>query len=161
MNLYAINDQIMRAFEAAVDPDTGEVVNEEAYEALDSLQMEFSERAEGILLYIKNLRAESEALKKEKQAFESRQRAAEKKAESLTKYIAGVLGGEKFKTERVSATWRKSETVEYVGDVMSLPDDCIRVKEPEIDKTELKKKLKSGVQIAGAYMIAKNNIQIK
>ncbi len=161
MNLYEIDDKIKQAFEGSVDLETGEIIDLEAYEALNSLQMDFNEKAEGILLWIKNLKAEAEALKKEKQAFEARQKAATNRAESLTRYISGVLNGDAFKTSRVSATWRKSEAVEYTGEVTALPEDCLRLKDPEIDKTELKRLLKSGVEIPGAQVIVKNNIQIR
>lgn len=161
MNLYTINDLIIRAFESAVDAETGEIVNEEAYEALDGLQMIFAKKTEGILLLIKNLKAESEALKKEKQVFEARQKAAENKAESLTRYVAKILNGEKFKTERVAVSWRKSETAEYTGRIEDLPEECIRLKAPELNKTELKKLLKEGTKIPGAELLTKNNIQIK
>ena len=161
MNLYDIDQAIEAAFEDAIDMETGEIVNEEAYKALDSLQMEFDKKAEGVLLWIKNLSAEAESLKKEKQAFESRQKAAEKKAESLVHYIAGVLNGKKFKTDRVEVRWRKSESVEYCGDVLKLPKECIREKEPEINKAALKKLLKEGNAIEGAQLVTKQNIQIK
>ena len=161
MNLYAINDLITQAFESAVDMETGEIVNADAYEALDSLQMAFDQKAEGILLWIKNLTAEAEALKKEKLAFAERQSAAERKAESLKKYISGVLCGNKFQTEKVSVTWRKSEAVEYAGNVYDLPEELLKYKEPEINKTELKKRLKAGEVIAGAELVQRNNMQIK
>lgn len=161
MNLYAINDLITQAFESAVDMETGEIVNAEAYEALDSLQMAFDQKTEGILLWIKNLTAEAEALKKEKLAFAERQSAAERKAESLKKYISGVLCGNKFQTEKVSVTWRKSEAVEYAGNVYDLPEEFLKYKEPEINKTELKKRLKAGEVIAGAELVQRNNMQIK
>lgn len=161
MNLYAINDLITQAFESAVDMETGEIINAEAYEALDSLQMAFDQKAEGILLWIKNLAAEAEALKKEKQAFAERQAATERKAESLKKYIAGVLCGNKFQTEKVSVTWRKSEAVEYTGNVYDLPEELLKFKEPELNKTELKKRLKAGEKIAGAELVQRNNMQIK
>lgn len=161
MNLYAINDLITQAFESAVDLETGEIVNAEAYEALDSLQMAFDQKAEGILLWIKNLTAEAEALKKEKLAFAERQSAAERKAESLKKYISGVLCGNKFQTEKVSVTWRKSEAVEYAGNVYDLPEELLKYKEPEINKTELKKRLKAGEIINGAELVQRNNMQIK
>ena len=96
MNLYEINERIMEAFDAAVDPETGEIIDSDAYQALNDLQMQLDEKAEGILLWIKNLRAQAEALKKEKQAFESRQQAAERKAESLKQYISNVLKGKRF-----------------------------------------------------------------
>lgn len=161
MNLYAINDLITQAFESAVDMETGEIANADAYEALDSLQMEFDKKAEGILLWIKNLTAEAEALKKEKLAFAERQSAAERKAESLKKYISGVLCGNKFQTEKVSVTWRKSEAVEYAGNVYDLPEELLKYKEPEINKTELKKRLKAGEVINGAELVQRNNMQIK
>ena len=161
MNLYAINDLITQAFESAVDMETGEIVNADAYEALDSLQMAFDQKAEGILLWIKNLTAEAEALKREKLAFAERQSAAERKAESLKKYISGVLCGNKFQTEKVSVTWRKSEAVEYAGNVYDLPEELMKYKEPEINKTELKKRLKAGEVIAGAELVQRNNMQIK
>ena len=37
MNLYEIDARIMEALEAAVDEETGEIVNEKAYAALDAL----------------------------------------------------------------------------------------------------------------------------
>ena len=161
MNLYEINSQIMAAFEAAVDMETGEIINEEAYEALNGLQMERGEKIEGILLWIKNLSADAEALKKEKQAFADRQAAAERKMESLKRYVSGALDGEKFKTDRVAVTWRKSEAAEYAGKITDLPSSCIRVKEPEVNLAELKRKLKEGAIIPGARLVERNNIQIK
>ena len=161
MNLYEIDNQIMDAFEQAVDPDTGEIINSSAYDALNELQLEFDRKAEGILLWIKNLSAETEALKQEKQAFEARQKAAENKAESLKKYISTVLNGQKFSTPRVSVTWRKSESAEYDGDVLTLPVECVRMKAPEVNKAELKKLLKSGAIIKGASLVTRQNIQIK
>lgn len=161
MNLFEINDRIEAAFEAAVDMETGEIVDEVAYEQLDALQMEFGQKTENILLWIKNLNAEANALKIQKLTFADRQSKAEKKSESLKRYVSKALNGQKFATERVSVTWRKSETAEFVGDVLTLPPECIRMKDPEVDKTALKKALKSGLEINGAVLVEKNNIQIK
>ena len=161
MNLFEINARIEAAFESAVDMETGEITDELAYAELDALQMEFGQKTENILLWIKTLTAEAKALKEQKQVFADRQSKAEKKAESLKRYVAQALAGQKFATDRVSVTWRKSETAEYVGDVMLLPAECIRVKEPEVDKTALKKLLKAGTEIEGAVLVEKNNMQIK
>lgn len=161
MNLYEIDSKIMEAFDKSVDPETGEILDAEAFEELDKLQMMKDEKIEGILLWIKNLKSDVEALKKEKQAFESRQKAAENKAESLKKYVSGILCGEKFKTDLVSVTWRKSKATEYNGDIFDLPEVCITRKEPEVNKTALKKLLESGKNIPGARIIEKQNIQIK
>lgn len=161
MNLYEIDHAIMQAYDETVDPETGEIINDAALAALDGLQMEFDRKAEGILLWIKNLTAEAEALKKEKQAFEERQRRAERKAESLKQYISGVLHGEKFSTDRVAVSWRRSESVEFSGDVSSLPEDCLRYRDPEVNKTELKKRLKAGESYEGAKLVQNQNMIIK
>lgn len=50
MNLYQIDAEIMRAFEDAMDPDTGEIVDAEAYAALDRLGVERDNKIENILL---------------------------------------------------------------------------------------------------------------
>lgn len=161
MNLYEIDNRITAAFDAAVDPETGEIINVEAYDMLNTLQMARDEKIEGILLWIKNLSAQVEALKKEKQAFAGRQAAAERKMESLKRYVSDTLAGEKFQTERVAATWRKSEAAEYTGEVTALPPSCIRTKPPEVDREELKRRLKGGETIPGARLVVRNNIQIK
>lgn len=161
MNLYEINTALEQAYEEAVDPETGEIIENAAYAAIDGLQMELEEKTENVLLWIKNLQADAEALKKEKMAFADRQARVEAKAESLKKYVSGVLNGQKFKTTRVSASWRKSEAVEYVGNVNALPDSYIKIADPVVDKTALKKLLKSGTEIEGARLIARQNLQIK
>ena len=94
-------------------------------------------------------------------SFDARQKRAERKAESLKRYVSKVLEGKKFKTDHVEASWRKSESVEFDGNVMSLPENCNRVKEPEVNKTELKKLLKAGQKIEGAWLVEKQNLQIK
>lgn len=161
MNLYQIDAEIMNAFENAVDPETGEIVDAEAYAAIDNLQCEFNEKIENILLWIKNLLSDAEALKREKMAFAERQAKAEAKAESLKRYVGGALNGAKFQTARVSASWRKSEAVEYVGNINALPESCIKIADPVVDKTALKKLLNSGAEIEGARLIARQNLQIK
>lgn len=160
MNLYEINLEVKKAFERAVDRETGEIVDEEALAELDSLEMEKEQKIENILLWIKNLRADSEALKEEKQSFEKRQKAVEKRIEALKKYASYALRGETFRTTKVSASFRKSESVSYTGDVESLPESCIR-RTAEINKSELKAMLKSGKKVQGASLVQTLNLQIK
>lgn len=101
MNLYEIDNRIAEAFEAAVDQDTGEIIDEQAYEALNGLQMDREQKIEGILLWIKDLSAHAGDIKKEKDTLAQRQKAAENKAESLKRYVASVLSGEKFSTSEL------------------------------------------------------------
>ncbi len=159
-SLYQINAQIEQVWSAAVDPETGEIISEEAAQAVEQLTMAREDKIENLALYYKNLTAEAKALKNEKLALEARQSAAEKKAESIKKYLASSLNGEKYKSEKVAISWRKSESVS-VDENAFLPDDYMTFKEPVPNLTALKKALKAGEKIDGATLISSNNIQIK
>ena len=153
MKLYEIDSAIMDC----VDTETGEIFDVDKFEELN---LERDARVENICLWIKNLKAQAEALKAEKEAFAQRQKAAENKMESLKRYISSYLDGTKFESAKVKVSFRKSESVE-IADGVILPDEYLRFKEPEVNKTELKKALKSGVSVAGVRLVTNNNIQIK
>ena len=153
MKLYEIEEAIVECF----DQETGEIFDIERFEALE---LERTEKVENICLFIKNLRAEEEALKAEKDAFEKRRKAAENKMESLKRYITDYLGGEKFKTEKVSVSFRKSESLE-ISDVYKVPEEYLKYKEPEVNKTDLKKAIKAGMSFEGVQIVENQNIQIR
>lgn len=152
-NLYEINNQILEC----VDLDTGEIID---MDKLQELQMEFDQKVEGIACWIKNLLSEAKALKEEKDNLAERQKACENKAASLKEYLQTALGGQKFKTPKVSISYRKSEQVQ-VDDISKLGNEYLKFKEPEADKTKIKQDLKAGVQLAGVQLVEKQNIQIK
>ena len=151
-NLYEINNQIL----ACVDLDTGEIID---MDKLQELQMEFDQKVEGVACWIKNLLSEAKALKEEKDNLAERQKACENKAASLKEYLQSALGGQKFKTSKVSISYRKSEQVQ-VDDMSKLGADYLKFKEPEADKTKIKQALKAGIQLKGAQLVEKQNIQI-
>ena len=153
MKLYEIDQAIMDC----IDMETGEIINEEL---LNSLQMERDEKIENVVLWIKELKAEAEALKAEKMAFAERQKVAENKMESLKKWLAYALNGEKFKTVRASVTFRTTDKVE-VADIWKLDENYLRYKEPEADKDAIKKALKAGQEVAGATLVPSTSVIIK
>ena len=159
--LYEIDQEITDAWLSAVDPETGEIIDEEAKMALDALEMEKEQKVENILLWAKDLRAKSGAIKAEAKNMTARANEKDDLADKLEEYAAKALAGEKFETTRVKVTWRKSQVVEYTGQVEDLPKECIRQKLPEVDKAELKKLLKAGAEIPDARLVTRNNMQIK
>ena len=144
-------------FEFEVDEETGEILNAED---LDNLELEKNEKIEQLCLWIKNLKSDAAAYKAEKDSFAKKQKAAENEAESIKNYIAYILAGEKFKTDRVTVSYRKSEQVECL-DMSLVDDDYLRFKEPELDKTKIKKALKDGVKVGGCMLVDRQNMQIK
>lgn len=157
MTLFDINKAILD-FEYEIDEETGEILNAEE---LDQLQMAREDKIEGVGLWIKNLTAEAEAVKKEKDAMADRQRRLEKKVESLKRYLEYALQGEKFSTPRISMSFRKSESV-FIPDEAQLDDRFVNVtmvKKP--DKKLIKDTLKAGLEVPGAELVTKQNLQIK
>lgn len=153
MTLYEIDQAIMNC----LDNETGEIIDAEL---LDSLQMERTEKIENVACWIKELKAEAEALKAEKLAFAERQKVAENKAESLKNWLTYVLNGEKFKTTRASITFRATDKVE-ITDIMQLDESFLRYKEPEADKTAIKEAIKAGQEVAGATLVSSTSVIIK
>lgn len=153
MNLYQIDDAIMKL----IDYETGEILD---WDKLDELNAAKEQKIENIALYIKNLTAEAAALKAEKDAFAERQKAAEKRAEGLKQYLVSALNGEKFKTSKVAISYRKSKALE-IADGVEIPEDFLTYKEPEVNRTDLKKAIKDGLLIEGVSIVERQNIQIK
>ena len=158
MTIYEIDQAIMNC----VDAETGEIIDTEQ---LDRLQMERDAKLENVACWIKDLKAEAEALKAEKQALAERQRVAENKAESLKKWLAYALQGEKFKTPKCAISFRKSEAVEVtdegLNNLMKEHDELLTYKAPEPNKTAIKQALNDGLNVAGVQLIQNISTIIK
>lgn len=153
MKLYEIDQAIVDL----VDNETGEIIDIEMF---DSLQMERDEKIESIALYIKDLKAEAEALKAEKLAFAERQKVAENKAESLKNYLAYALKGQAFKSTKAVVSFRKTQQVD-IPDIYKLDENFLKYAEPTADKTAIKEAIKAGQIVKGATLIENTSVIIK
>ena len=158
MEIYKINQAILDC----IDAETGEIIDAEM---LDKLQMEKSEKIENVACWIKDLKAEAEALMNEKQALAERQKVAENKAESLKKWLAYALQGEKFKTPKCAISFRKSEAVEVtdegLNNLMKEHDELLTYKASEPNKTAIKQALKDGLSVEGVQLVQNISTIIK
>ena len=153
MNLFEIEREIM----SCVDMETGEIIDTEK---LDQLTMERDTKIENIACWIKNLTAEAEALKAQKQAFADRQETAENKVKSLKKYLSSYLAGQKFATDKVAISFRKTSSVN-VTDMSLIPKEYLKYAEPTVDKTAVKNAIKAGAVVPGAEIAEGQSISVK
>ena len=161
MNLYEIDSAIM----SLVDPETGELLD---YEAFEQLQLERDKKIEGVALWYKDLMAEAKAQKEEADALLARKKATEAKAERLKGYLDMALCGEKFETPRCVVSFRKTTSVEVED-----PDgfirwaeqngyeDCIRRKDPEVSKSGVAALIKSGAMVPYARLTTGRSVGVK
>ena len=152
-SLYEIDRSILEC----VDMETGELIDPER---LEGLYMERSQKIENIVLWIKNLQSDALAFKTEKEAFDKREKAATAKAESLKRYLAQALQGEKFSTDKCAVSFRKSVKLEVL-DAESVPEELL-VKTVSIrpDANAIKALLKEGQNVSGCVLVENLNPQI-
>ncbi|MBO5841462.1 MAG: siphovirus Gp157 family protein [Clostridia bacterium] len=151
--LYEIDAAIL----ACVDMETGEIIDAER---LAELHMEREQKVEAVALWYKNLLSDAAAYKAEKDAFAEKERVAKAKAERLKQYLADALQGSKFKTTRVNISYRKSDSV-VVDDIMQLPAQFLKYKDPEPDKLAIKQAITNGEVVDGARIETKQSVLIK
>lgn len=163
MKLFDIDERLA----ACVKLDESRVVDTESDEIIDleaiaALEMERDKKIENLGCWYKNLLAEAEALKAQKNAFAEREKAKKAKAESLKGFLGRYLNGKKFETAKVAMSFRKSEAVEFdakcIGDV---PEEFLKFKDPELDKVAVKKAIKAGETVPGCELVQRQNLQIK
>ena len=159
--LYEIDNEIL----ACVDQETGEILDTGK---LDALQMEREQKLEGVALWVKDLKAEAEAVKAEADKLTARKKALDNKIDSIKAWLLAALGGEKLKTPRcnVYQTHSKRLAVEDEAGLISFlktledPGRFVRYTE-ELRKDEIKKALKEGYEIPGASLEETESVVIK
>ena len=163
MKLFDIDERLAACVKLdesrVVDTESGEIID---LEAIAALEMERDKKIENLGCWYKNLLAEAEVLKAQKNAFAEREKAKKAKAESLKGFLGRYLNGKKFETAKVAMSFRKSEAVEFdakcIGDV---PEEFLKFKDPELDKVAVKKAIKAGETVPGCELVARQNLQIK
>ena len=159
MSIYEID----AAITSLVDDETGEVTDEQAF---DALQMERDAKIENIGLFYKDCIAEAKAIKEEESALAARRKSAENKAERLKHLLDYALQGQKFATPRLKVSYRKSQTVEIADGFAAWAEknapDLLIYSEPKPSKTAIKDAIKSGgIPEDMAHLEAHENISIK
>lgn len=158
MTIYEINEKILEL----IDAETGEIKD---FEEFEKLAMAKDEKIENTALWIKELSAEAKAIAEEIKNLKERKERAERKAESLKKYIGFVLNGEKFSTSKVAVSFRTTKSVNvsenFVEWAKQYAEDLLTYKEPEASKTAIKQAIEDGREILFAEITENKSVTIK
>ena len=85
VSLYEISADFLKALDGLeVDEETGEITN---FDAVEALNAQFEDKAESVACYIKNLTAFVADLKTEEDALAARRKTAERRVDSVKKYL--------------------------------------------------------------------------
>lgn len=161
MTIYEIDQRIL----ALADPETGEILD---YAAFDALLMEREKKQEGMALWHKNLMAEVKALKAEIDTLNARRSAAEHNAARLANLLEKSLDGEKLSTPRVEVRYHSSSALS-VQDASSaakwLEDmghaDMVTYDAPKIDKRAVASLVKAGEIVPGVELVQRRSMIVR
>lgn len=156
--LYEISDQY-NAFLAAVE--SGEIPDEAIADTLAGLDGDLEDKIDSIACIIKQLNAEADAIKAERDALGERQQAKAHKADRLKDYIRQSMtlaGKKKIETSRNRISIGKPTprvAITNIDALRTAPDIWKPYdygKETNIDKAKLKEMLQAGTVVPGAEM---------
>jgi len=113
VKLYEVNQLISSIFDQLVNPDTGEVIPDEALLAqLDSLQMERSRILEYLAKLVLNTKSEVASLREEEQRLRDRRGGLERKIDRLMAILDRECAGEKTNCGVATVCYRKTTKVD-------------------------------------------------
>lgn len=157
-SLYDLTNAAVELEEMLLSGDIDEDTYKDTLEGLD-----IDTKVENICKIIRNLTAEAEMYKAEKDRLAERQKTAEngikRLKESLLNYMQ-MTNQSKVKQGVFSVRVNRSESVNITS-LIDIPADYLKFKEPEVNKAELKKALKSGRNILGAELIENSSVVIR
>ena len=143
------------------------------FDTLEGIEEEFGDRAESVLVFIKNLNAEVEQMKMEKSKLTARISAKEKQAERLKDYIVKCMDDisvKKLDGVRAACYIRNNaQSVEITNDIEFINwaqdndrDDLLKYELPSIKKAPLKAELQQGKKgIPGVRLVRTRSLIIK
>lgn len=142
------------------------------FDTLDGVEEEFETKAENIAAYIKGLKVEADAIKAEETALSLRRKVKENQIKRMKSYLLEnmqLINRKKIDTPRAKLSIRNNaESVQFDDEEQFIrlclargQDDYLRYKDPELNKTAVKKALQSGMEIDGASLIRTQSLIIK
>lgn len=159
MKLYEISEQLRQLSEM------DEIPPEQLQDTLDMISDDFRVKAENVAIVIREIEAQSAALKAEADRMTERKKSLDSKAESLKDYLRfnmEATGIVKVSGKLLSITLgAPSEIVAVPENALDLPDD-FQNHSVTANKAMIKSALKAGQEIKGcAIMNGKAKLTIK
>ena len=150
--------------------DSGEMPEQVIWDTLDALNGEIAEKLDNIACVYKQTMYDAAMMKAEEASMRERRKVLENAAERLKEYMKSAMqatGSEKIETARNRISFRRSEKVMiddedvFVQWAQEYNPDLLTYKEPEPNKTVIKKIIAGGQPIEGCRIEQCMNLQIK
>ena len=170
MTMYELTEEMKRLLLWLEEEDAEE--DQALLDTLDMVQQDFEAKADGYGCVIRNMeadiaeiKAQEEILKEEVKRLAGRRNGIEKGVDRLKETLRKALevtGKKNLKTDKFTFGTRKSSSVVITAEnVFDLPDECLRYKDPEPDKTAVKKYLEEHPDCEWAHIETKVALSLR
>ncbi|MCO4330293.1 siphovirus Gp157 family protein [Staphylococcus hyicus] len=159
-NLFDLNESELDILEML---ENEELSFEDVKDTLDSIREEQKRKYDFMQKMVLSLKGDVNTLKERETSLNKRRKSYENKIKSLQNYMLDSMkykGETKFKTEEFTYFIRKSETTQ-IEDENVIPDKYKTPQLPKIDKAQIKKDLKSGIDVSGASLIENESLGVR
>jgi len=163
MSLWQINQNLLDSMAKMMDyanENGGEITTEMELE-IENIQFSKAEKIDNYARLILANKADVETIDAEIERLAKHKRTIVKANEWLMRNLEHNIDESGFKTPLFAFKWAKSEAVEII-DLNTIPMEYLRTKTSiEPDKVEIKKALKSGIEIQGAFIDVRRKLNLK
>lgn len=162
MKLYEIPAEYRKVLEGVqVDEETGEILGTDA---LVEFAGDLNETIKNTGLYLFELDSEAQQIDAQIKRLKARKDGMTRRAETLKNLMLDAMtssGLKKVSDPLVTVYLRKS-TATIVDNMELIPKDLLRVKvETSPDLVAISKTIKSGIEVPGAHLEERHNVNIK
>lgn len=162
MKLYEIPEEYRKVLEGVqVDEETGEILGTDA---LVEFAGDLNETIKNTGLYLFELDSEAQQIDAQIKRLKARKDGMKRRAETLKNLMLDAMtstGLKKVQDPLVTVYLRKS-TATIVDNMELIPKDLLRVKvETSPDLVAISKTIKSGIEVPGAHLEERQNVNIK
>ena len=155
--LYELSENYLKVLEMAEDGE------EDLLDTLESIEYEIEDKAENIAKIILNLTGSQATLKLEEERLYAKRKSMENKSKELKAYLEEQMvktGKTKFKTELFSFGIQKSAPSLDVTSEENIPEEFYVI-ERKLQRTELLKAVKDGLEIDGVGIKQSESLRIR
>lgn len=179
ISLYELSNTYADAFnsfdeivECAENDEQREELMASWFDTVEGIEGAFEDKAEAVAICIKNLSAEAEAMKAERDRLNARMKAKQNAAERLKRYLLESMekvNRNKVETARACISLRNNAESVVISDEYKFlkwaidtdHEDYLRYKDPEINKVALKKALQTADDIPYCELTRTKSVTIK
>ena len=162
-SLFDLTGDWLKLYDMADDP---ELDADAFFDTMEGIEGAIEDKADKYAFICTRLAGEAELCKKQAAAFkakvEAKENAVKRLKEGLLKSMQ-LTGKTKFKTPFYSFYTQATDSVVLdTEDIFKVPEEYLKYKDPEVNKTALKEALKSGTDLKGiAHLESKEGVRFR